>query len=203
MSPARKKARRAPPQRGKSRRGAAKTKRDSVAWIRALAAPYLQGYKAVRVRDNALNGFWFFAAAQQPVSGSAPHQAGLPPARGQSAGFFVGYIESAGMFTSLEAQGPDCAIFAWVHPVAGALHKRLVSVKGSLFRSTFEYSRWLTHRPPRFVFQESELPTMMRHQSVWEWPAAKRAHLSRNFFIETLAWLVRSGIVRKLREELM
>ena len=33
------------------------------------------------------------------------------------------------------------------------------------------------------------------------WPPEKREHLSRNFFIETLAWLVRSGLVRKLKEE--
>ena len=196
-------ARRAPPQRGKSRRGPAKSKRDSLAWIRELAAPYLQGYKAVRVSDGVLNGFWFFAAAQRQFGGSASHKPGLPPARGQSAGFFVGYIESASKFTSLEVQAPECAIFAWVHPLGGALRRRLVNAKGSLFRTTFEYIRWLTHRPPRFVFHESELPAMMRDQSVREWPAAKRAHLSRNFFIETLAWLVRSGIVRKLREELM
>lgn len=196
-------ARRASPRRGKSRRGAAKSKRDSLAWIRALAAPYLQGYKAVRVSDGVLNGFWFCAAAHRPSSGSASPKPGFPPTRGQSAGFFVGYMESAGKFTSLEVQAPECAVFAWVHPVAGALHRRLVNTKGSLFRATFEYIRWLTHRPPRFVFDESELPAMMRHQSVREWPAAKRTHLSRNFFIETLAWLVRSGIVRKLREEVV
>lgn len=33
-----------------------------------------------------------------------------------------------------------------------------------------------------------------------DWGTAKREHLSKNFFIETLAWLVRSGLVRKLRE---
>lgn len=34
-----------------------------------------------------------------------------------------------------------------------------------------------------------------------DWPAEKREHMARNFFIETLAWLVRSGLVRKLKEE--
>lgn len=42
---------------------------------------------------------------------------------------------------------------------------------------------------------------MARHGSMRVWPAAKHPHLSQNFFIETLAWLVRSGLVRKLKEE--
>lgn len=42
---------------------------------------------------------------------------------------------------------------------------------------------------------------MARHTSMKSWPTEKREHLSRNFFIETLAWLVRSGLVRKLCEE--
>jgi hypothetical protein len=33
------------------------------------------------------------------------------------------------------------------------------------------------------------------------WPREKFEHFSRNFFIETLAWLVRSGLVRKLLSE--
>ncbi len=36
---------------------------------------------------------------------------------------------------------------------------------------------------------------MVRHTSMKSWPDAERARMSRNFFIETLAWLV-----RKLRE---
>jgi len=42
---------------------------------------------------------------------------------------------------------------------------------------------------------------MARHGSMRVWPANKYQHLSQNFFIETLAWLVRSGLVRKLKEE--
>ncbi|MGH9792066.1 MAG: hypothetical protein ACRD5W_12725, partial [Candidatus Acidiferrales bacterium] len=33
------------------------------------------------------------------------------------------------------------------------------------------------------------------------WPPEKYQHYSRNFFIETLAWLVRSGLVRRLAAE--
>ncbi len=42
---------------------------------------------------------------------------------------------------------------------------------------------------------------MVRHQSMRDWPPEKYEHFSRNFFIETLAWLVRSGTVRKLFAE--
>jgi hypothetical protein len=42
---------------------------------------------------------------------------------------------------------------------------------------------------------------MTRHASMREWPRGKYEHFSRNFFIESLAWLVRSGLVRKLLEE--
>jgi hypothetical protein len=34
-----------------------------------------------------------------------------------------------------------------------------------------------------------------------DWPRGKYEHFSRNFFIESLAWLVRSGLVRKLPVE--
>lgn len=201
MSQVRKTARRVEVRRGKQRTGAAKPRQDSLGWIRTLAAPYLQGYKPVRVNDGVLNGFWFCSPAQLVSIRSASPKPGTPPARGQSAGFFVGYIESAEEFSYLNAQPPECAIFAWIHPASSTLRSHLVSQKGSLLRTTFEYIRWLTHRPPRFVFHETELPAMTRHQSMRDWPEEKRAHLSRNFFIETLAWLVRSGLVRKLREQ--
>jgi hypothetical protein len=201
LSPARKRARPARPRRRKSRKNVAKSRRDSISWIRALAAPYLQGYKPVRVKDGVLSGFWFCAPALRSSSSSSPRKHGKPPSRGQAAGFFVGYIESADEFAFLDVQPPECTVYAWVSPVNGALHRRLVHSKGSLVRTTFEYIRWLTHRPPRFVFHDAELPAMTRHQSTQDWPKEKRVHLSRNFFIETLAWLVRSGLVRKLREE--
>ena len=165
-----------------------------------LAAPYLQGYKPVRVNDGALNGFWFCSPARQALIRLASPKPGTPPIRGQAAGFFVGYVESVEEFSFLNVQPPECAIFAWVQPIGGTLHSNLVMQKGSLLRTTFEYIRWLTHRPPRFVFHETEMPTMMRHQSMRDWPENMWTHLSRNFYIETLAWLVRSGLVRKLRE---
>jgi hypothetical protein len=41
---------------------------------------------------------------------------------------------------------------------------------------------------------------MVRHRTMRDWPEGKYRHFSRNFFIETLAWLVRSGLIRKLAE---
>lgn len=67
-----------------------------------------------------------------------------------------------------------------------------------MFRGIFTYIGWLTHRIPRFVFCEDGRLAMVRHASMREWPAAKHGHLSRNFFIETMAWLVRSGLVKRL-----
>ncbi|MHB8524996.1 MAG: hypothetical protein ACYDD2_02405 [Candidatus Acidiferrales bacterium] len=173
---------------------------DSVAWIRTLAAPYLKGYKPVAAKGGSLQGYWFLALPKARVrKGSTP--AGKPPASGQSAGFFVGYLMGSGGYSFFTPEPPECLVFAWVGPVGGSLHRRLVAEPGSLVRKTFEYIRWLTHRPPRFVFHEKELPAMARHGSMRVWPPEKHQHLSRNFFIETLAWLVRSGLVRKLKEQ--
>jgi hypothetical protein len=172
----------------------------SLAWIRELAAPYLKGYQPVAATGRDLQGYWFLASAKPPraIRGSRRTN---PPARGQAAGFFVGYLYAQGRWQFLSPQLPECLAFAWVHPIGGTLYRRLVKEHGSLLRNTFEYIRWLTHRPPRFVFHDEVLPVLARHQSMGEWAATKRQHLSRNFFIETLAWLVRSGLVRKLRDE--
>jgi hypothetical protein len=92
-------------------------------------------------------------------------------------------------------------VFAFVAPVGSALHRRLVRAPDSLLRNSFILIRWLTHRLPRFVFFEDQLPVLLRHRSMGDWPTEKHEHFSRNFFIETCAWLVRSGIVRKLLED--
>jgi hypothetical protein len=48
---------------------------------------------------------------------------------------------------------------------------------------------------------ESRDAVLIRHFSMQGWPPEKHQHYSGNFFIETLAWLVRSGLVRKLISE--
>ena len=157
----------------------------SIAWIRGVASPYLRGYRARAERSASLSGYWFHS----------------PRARGE-AGFFVGFRAGAGnvVFPPLVGDAPHCLVFAFIQPKT-PLHHRLVRANGSLFRWTAEYIRWLTHRPPRFVFSGDLLPALLRVQSMTDWPAEKREHFARNFYIETLAWLVRSGLVRRLNQK--
>lgn len=169
-------------------------------WVRDLAAPYLRGYRSAAERRGSLRGYWFLT----PGKGRTPRD--TDPKSAGSAGFFVGYLvegsELASLFPHPPApQPPECLVFAFVAPPGGELHRRLVSQPGSLVRKTFEYIRWLTHRPPRFVFEEGAYAAMTRHASMRDWPPGKYEHFSRNFFIESLAWLVRSGLVRKLLSE--
>ena len=153
----------------------------NTAWIRRLAEPYLRGYRPRAQSRGPLRGYWFLA----------------PRANSQT-GFFVGFLVNARGFSFLMPLVPECLIFSFVRPVGCAAHLRLVARRGALLPKTFEYIRWLTHRPPRFEFHERQLTAMVRNTSMSDWPSRKQAHLSRNFFIETLAWLVRSGLVRKL-----
>lgn len=176
-------------------------RRFSVGWIRELASPYLKGYSAIAARAEGLEGYWF--TAEHAPKSRSKRKTVLPTsaAKTQSVGFFVGYLnEASAKYSFLKPDPPECLVFAWMNPADGELHRRLVREPGSLVRKTFDYIRWLTHRPPRFVFHEKEEAAMARHASMKDWPAARREHLSRNFFIETLCWLVRSGLVRKLRE---
>jgi hypothetical protein len=176
-------------------------RRTAVEWIRELASPYLKGYSPVPVSADGLDGYWFVADAAAPGRSTVQHASGNAKSRSE-VGFFVGYLRgNSAKYSFLRPEPPECLIFASFTPAASDLHHRLVREPGSLVRKTFEYIRWLTHRPPRFVFHENEEAAMARHASMKDWPAAKREHLSRNFFIETLCWLVRSGLVRKLREE--
>jgi hypothetical protein len=161
----------------------------SVEWIRALAQPYLRGYRPRAVASAGLRGYWFSARSRSRAK----------PAT--EIGFFVGYLTDSAVFAFLPCGAPECAVFAFVEPRNSAAHRRLVAAENALVRRTFTYIRWLTHRPPRFQFSASQLPALIRHRPLREWPVEKHEHLSRNFFIETLAWLVRSGLVRKLAEE--
>jgi hypothetical protein len=168
----------------------------ATAWIRPLAAPYLRGYKPLAERSGSLRGYWFFHPGFKPAV-----KASGPPRPTEAAGFFVGYLVSSSDYEFLEPLPPECLVFAFVRPPAGTLHHHLVIQAESLVRKTFAYIGWLTHRPPRFVFAQEQSAAMVRHCSMRDCRPAGRQHFSRNFFIETLAWLVRSGLVRKLLEE--
>jgi hypothetical protein len=173
---------------------------EPLGWVRELATPYLRGYRAMPERSQSLRGFWFLhpKAAHPAISPTAsPNSNGIP----ESIGFFIGYLLEDTGFTYLTPKPPECIFFAFVAPPGGDAHRRLVAAQGSLVRKMFEYIRWLTHRPPRFVFHEQKLAIMTRHQSMRDWPRGKHDHFSRNFFIESLAWMVRSGLVAKFLEE--
>ncbi len=168
-------------------------------WIRELARPYLRPFRPLQ-QTGRLCGWWFLCtpggrgAARRPRATAE----GLPP---QAAGFFVGHLLDATACPPLHGQPPEAVVFAFVHPVSGELHDRLVAAPDSLFRKTFDYIRWLTHRPPRFELHLQALAALVRHESLRDRPTRMRQRSSRNFFIETLAWLVRSGLVRRLYEE--
>jgi hypothetical protein len=156
----------------------------SVGWIKPLAIPYLRGFRARAAMSGSLRGYWFVAPRAAP-----------------SIRIFVGYLVNEDGFEYLKSIVPECMVFASVQPGNSALHRRLVDAKDSLFRKTFEYIRWLTHRHPRFEFHAKESATLLRRVSMRDWPVEKREHFSRNFFIETLCWLVRSALVRRLLAE--
>ena len=162
-------------------------KAHSQDWIRTLAEPYLRGYEAEEEGQGSLRGFRFCPQGQLSAKARC--------------GFFAGYLVAAAQYKFLQPQPPECIVFAFVEPVRSDLYRRLVASDGSLFRNTAEYIRWLTHHPPRFVFSEEQTAVLVRHNTLREWPTARHEHYSRNFYIETLAWLVRSALVRKLALE--
>jgi hypothetical protein len=171
----------------RARRSEPPSNKLNISWIRPLAAPYLRGYRATAELRGSLRGYRF----------TARRKAGAKAA----AGFFVGYLLTSENHELLQPQPPECIVFAFIEPVDSASYRRLVTPKGSLLRWTAEYIGWLTHRPPRFAFFENQSAVLVRHFSMREWPAGKYEHYSRNFFIETLAWLVRSGLVARLASE--
>lgn len=163
-------------------------KAHSQDWIRTLAEPYLRGFEAVEESHGPLRGVRFYAPGQR----SADLQCG----------FFAGHLVEAAGFEFLQPQLPECLVFAFVEPAGGELYRRLVTANDSLLRNTAAYIPWLTHRPPRFVFTDNQAAVLVRHATMREWPVSRREHYSRNFYTETLAWLVRSALVRKLAGEI-
>ena len=170
-------------------------------WIPSLAEPYLRGYAPQLESGNSLLGYRFLA--QPPAAPSlARKKARQPAAETASVGFFIGYLLDTRGLTFLKATPPEFLAFCFVEPLGGRLHRRLVSEPDSLMRRTAEYIRWLTHHPPRFELFAEERTALVRHVSTQEWPAARIEHYARNFSIETLAWLVRSALVRRLPDEI-
>jgi hypothetical protein len=170
-------------------------------WVPSLAEPYLRGYAPHFERSKSVFGYRFLAqsSAASPPSGKKARPAA---SAGASAGFFIGYLLDARGLAFLKATPPEFLAFCFVEPLGGRFHRRLVSAPGSLMRRTAEYIRWLTHHPPRFELFADEHAALVRHIPTREWPSGRTEHYARNFTIETLAWLVRSALVRRLPEEI-
>ncbi|PYU36125.1 MAG: hypothetical protein DMG31_01780 [Acidobacteria bacterium] len=175
--------------------------RWSCDWIPSLAEPYLRGYASHFESGNSLLGCRFLAqrSAVSPPSGKKVRSAASEKA---SAGFFIGYLLDHRGLPFLKSTPPEFLVFCFIEPLGGRLHRRLVSEPDSLMRGTAEYIRWLTHHPPRFELFTEEKAALVRHVPTQQWPASRIEHYARNFAIETLAWLVRSALVRRLPREI-
>jgi len=165
-------------------------------WIPALAEPYLRGYIPHFEKGDSLLGYRFLAP--RAVSSRPTGKASRDSRQRRSAGFFVGYLLDSRALPCLKCAPPEFLLFCFVEPVRGRFHSRLVTEPDSLLRRTTEYIRWLTHRPPRFELFPEESAALVRHIPTREWPASRTSHYARNFATETLAWLVRSALVRRL-----
>jgi hypothetical protein len=169
-------------------------------WIPALAEPYLRGYTPQIESSKSLVGYRFLA--QSLASAPQAPKTSRSSAEKASAGFVIGYLRDSRSMSFLKPVPPEFLIFCFIEPLRGRFHRRLVSQPDSLMRRTAEYIRWLTHHLPRFELFADEHPALVRHIATQEWPSDRTEHYARNFTIETLAWLVRSALVRRLPEEL-
>jgi hypothetical protein len=169
-------------------------------WIPSLAEPYLRGYAPQFESGKSLVGYRFLVPPSLPSPPSAK-KARPVASEATSAGFFIGYLLDSGGLSFLKCVPPEFLVFSFIEPVGGRPHRRLVSEPDSLLRRTAEYIRWLTHHPPRFELFTDQDIALVRHIPISEWPVGRTEHYSRNFTIETLAWLVRSALVRRLPGE--
>lgn len=155
-------------------------------WLRELAAGYLPGY--ARATPQQRGGLWgFFFARRQGR---------------RSLGLFVGFLTRPSRWLprrlSPPFDPPECAVFAFVQPVAGRLHQRQVGRPGSLFRRSYELVIKYTARRPRFEFYEQHGAALIRHVPLAGFPVRQREKYARNFFMETLALLVRTRLPEDL-----
>ncbi len=142
-------------------------------WLRELAAGYLTVFPNVSAeRRRGLRGFSFFERRGR-----------------ERAGIFVGF---------LTGPSPECAVFAFVEPARGGLHEQLVRRPKSLVRETYGFVTKYTARPPRFALHDESAAALVRSVSLAAFPAQGRKKHARNFFMETLAILQRSGLPEKL-----
>lgn len=155
-------------------------------WLPELAEGYLRAFSKVSpLRRAGLRGYSL--ESRQALRG---------------VGFFVGFLTDKPSrptgLASASLQPPECVVLAYVRPAGGRLHRRLVCRPTGLFRRSFELLTKYTARPPRFQFQKSSWASLTRHVPLSTFPSGEREKYARNFFEESLALIVRSGLPREL-----
>lgn len=163
-------------------------KRPPVAcgWLPGLAASYLREFPECKPVESG--GLWGYR--YERTEGRA------------RVGFFAGFLTArprgAPRSSVTPLEPPECAIFAYVQPTGSPLHRGLIGREASLFRRSFELLTKYTARRPRFEFSEKGPWALIRHTPLAGFPAGDREKYARNFFVETLALVVRSNLPAKL-----
>ena len=86
---------------------------------------------------------------------------------------------------------PECGVGAFARP---ELRRKLVGAKESVFRLSYGRVMKYTTRRPRWELRERAELALARHEPLEAFPADDVEKFARNFFIESLAVLVRSGL---------
>ena len=150
-------------------------------WLRELAAGYLRG---ITSHPENANGRWGYAFVDR---------------RTKQSGIFVGFLTDTSFRSRPTVEPPECAVFAFVRPATSALHRKLVRGGKSLLRETYHRIVKYTARRPRWEFFERGEVALVRHVPLAAFPPDDQEKYARNFFIETLSLLVRSGLPAALQ----
>ncbi|MGH9803625.1 MAG: hypothetical protein ACRD4D_00510, partial [Candidatus Acidiferrales bacterium] len=152
-------------------------------WLPELAEGYLRRFE--KVRPLRAGGLWGYRLESHAARGRY--------------GFFVGFFLPTGRKAGapLPADAPQCAVFAYVGPPGSALHRRLVRAAGGPVRRAYELLTKYTNRRPRFEFHQKDWRALVRRVPLAAFPAGEEEKYARNFFMETLALLLRCGLPEK------
>lgn len=153
-------------------------------WLPELAAGYLRRFK--KVKPLRARGLWGYTLENRGARGRL--------------GIFVGfYLAANPRRGALPRPGlPECAVFAYAGRPGTLLHHKLVREPAGPFRRAYELLTKYTNRRPRFELAETDWRALGRHLPLAALPPGEEEKYSRNFFMETLALLVRSGLPDKL-----
>lgn len=155
----------------------------AIGWLRPLAESYLGPFALFARQSGGLSGYFFERQ------------------RGRSAvGFFVGFLSGdSRLYRQLHPQAPECVVAAFVRPARSRFHREVVSQPGSMFRQSYELLLKYTPTRPRFEFYEEAAVAIVRHVPLANFPRRLQSRYARNFFIESLALIVRTRLPEYLR----